>query len=268
MSEQQSIVTRSTWVDHIPVLWSEPEISPSRRQLIILLHPFNGSKETMQPMLEELAGLGFIAVSLDAWQHGERSLKDEEDLFGRVFGNFRRYMWPILGQTTVDTLRVVDWAIHELQVDPYVQIGGLSMGGDIAVAAAGIDSRIHKVAAVVATPDWLRPGMEDIRQPGTPVPAGEPDAYAAYWYNQLNPLTHLPAYNHHPAIHFICGEEDTHVPPDGALRFQAEMADMYQDHRNTVAVTLIPNMGHRESAQYDLWWPECREWLIQSQMPE
>jgi len=50
-----------------------------------------------------------------------------------------------------------------------------------------------------------------------------PDAYARFFYDYLDPLTHLSAYAHRPAILFACGREDQHVPPDGAQRFQAAL---------------------------------------------
>ena len=81
-----------------------------------------------------------------------------------MFGNFRRYMWPIIGQTALDATRIIDWASDRLGVAPDIAMGGISLGGDISLAAAGLDTRITRVAAIIATPDWLRPGM----QRGTP----------------------------------------------------------------------------------------------------
>ena len=168
----------------------------------------------MIPFLQDLAAAGFVALSFDPWQHGEQDTESPAELASRVCGNFRRHMWPILGQTTLDTLRVIDWALANLDVDAGVYAGGLSMGGDIAVAAAGIDHRIERVAAVVATPDWLRPGMHDLFEPHKLLSPGEPDAYARYFYDHLDPMTHLAAYPRGPAVYFVCGERDTHVPPD------------------------------------------------------
>jgi hypothetical protein len=54
-------------------------------------------------------------------------------------GNFPHTVWPILGQSALDTLRVIDWAIAELDSSLPCYMGGESLGGDIAVAAAGID---------------------------------------------------------------------------------------------------------------------------------
>jgi hypothetical protein len=33
------------------------------------------------------------------------------------------------------------------------------MGGDVSIALAGIDERVSRVAAMIATPDWTRPRM-------------------------------------------------------------------------------------------------------------
>src|SRR6266508_3223777 len=149
---------------------------------------------------------GFVAVSLDPWRHGQRGTESGEQIARRVFGNFRRHMWPILGQTTLDS-RVVDWAMADLHAGPEVVAGGVSMGGDVAVALVGIDNRITRVAAIVATPDWTRPGMTDLFDPYRVLPQGQADAYPQWFHDQLDPLTHLHAYAHGPAITFECGAD-------------------------------------------------------------
>jgi dienelactone hydrolase len=135
------------------------------------------------------------------------------------------------------------------------------MGGDIAVAAAGIDHRIERVAAVVATPDWLRPGMHDLSEPDRLLPPGEPDAYARYFYDHLDPMTHLAVYARGPALYFVCGERDTHVPPDGALRFQAALREAHPSAGEAVQVRLVPGMVHLGVRDPALWWPDCLGWL-------
>ena len=225
------------------------------------LPPFSSTKELMFPYLEDIAAKGFVALSLDPWQHGERGTESRKALQTRVFGNFRRHMWPILGQTTLDVLRVIDWAVTTLDVEPEIFIAGLSMGGDIAVATAALDHRIKQIAATIATPDWLRPGMHDLSNPDNLLPTGEADAYAQYFYDRLNPLNHLAAYAHAPAIYFICGEQDTHVPPDGALRFQAALRKAYPVAADHVEVRLLPGMGHLDFSKSKQWWSDGLEWL-------
>ena len=60
---------------------------------------------------------------------------------------FRRRMWPLAGRTVLESLRVLDWADQQFGVTCPRVAGGVSMGGDIAVALAGIDERVTRVAA-------------------------------------------------------------------------------------------------------------------------
>jgi dienelactone hydrolase len=249
-------------VDGIPVAWIPPDNQVGDVRIALWLPWFSGTKEAVVPFLEELAGRGFAAVSFDPWQHGERGTETAEQLSSRVFGDFRRHMWPILGQTTLDALRVADWATAQFGARD-VAAGGVSMGGDIAVALAGVDRRISRVAAIVATPDWSRPGMRDIRDPSRILPQGEPDAYARWFYDQLDPLSHLDSYAHAPAIAFECGADDTHVPPDGALRFRDALAKAHPHAAERIRVTLHPGTGHIDAAQKPELFQNCLAWLTE-----
>jgi dienelactone hydrolase len=184
-----------------------------------------------------MASMGFHAVSYDLWQHGERGTEDRDQIMRRVFGNFYRHMWPILARTAEDALRVIDWAETAFGPLGKACMGGISMGGDIAVTVLSLDRRVGCAAAAIATPDWLRPGMD--------IPPGEPDAFAALMYERLNPMTHTGAYAHCPAIAFECGEADTRVPPDGALRFRDALRGAYAAREDRLRVTLHPGVGHR-----------------------
>jgi dienelactone hydrolase len=250
-----------TLVDHIPVVWVEP--SPRQREvpLALWLHPLSRSKEDSVPFLQELAGAGFVAVGFDAWQHGERATESGERILERVFGGFRRHMWPILGQTTIDALRVTDWAIAELGAGPEVVAGGVSMGGDVAVALAGVDERVARVAAIVSTPDWTRPGMRDLADLSRILEQGEADAYARWFYERLDPLTHVDAYARGPAIAFECGADDTHVPADGALRFRAAFHEADPRAAERVRVTVHGGVGHIDGGRSEALLRRCLAWF-------
>lgn len=99
-------------------------------------------------------------------------------------------MWPLLGRTTLECLRVVDWAQERWNTDGPVVAGGLSMGGDVSVALAGIDERVSRVGALVATPDWARPYMHALDAPERLVDQGTADTYARWFYQALDPMTH------------------------------------------------------------------------------
>lgn len=257
-----SLPGRTTWVEHIPVRWVEPRSASGPRRLALFLPHFTGSKDTAAPFLADLADDGFVAVSFDPWGHGERGTGESPDAMAeRVFAAYRKRLWPILGQTTLDALRVIDWALATFGVEPPVAVGGLSMGGDVAVAAAGLDHRIERVAAVVASPDWLRPGMRDLFDPDRLVEQGEPDSYAQFFFDLLNPCTHLARYAHGPEFRFWCGSEDTHVPAESALRFQAELREAFPEHAGRVHVETLTGLAHMDVRDPNRWWPACRKWL-------
>ncbi len=262
LTGKNAVIYRAADVDGIPVVWIHPDNQDGHARIALWLPWLSGTKETAIPFLAELAGRGFTAVSFDLWQHGERGTETAEQISSRVFGDFRRHMWPILGQTTLDALRVADWAAAEFGARDVVA-GGVSTGGDIAVALAGIDQRISRVAAIAATPDWTRPGMRDIGDPSRVLPQGGPDAYAQWFYNHLDPLSHLSHYAHGPAIAFECGADDTHVPPDGALRFRDALAKAYPHAAAGVRVALHPGTGHMESAQKPALFQNCLAWLAE-----
>jgi dienelactone hydrolase len=227
-------------VGEIPVVAVAP---PSPTAVALWIPYFTGTAETMVPILEQLADAGLHAVSFDPWQHGGRGSETPDQLAERVFAAFRRGMWPILGQTTLDATRVLDQALASAGAAMPVVAGGTSMGGDVAVALAGIDPRVRRAAALVATPDWTRPGMsDDSRVPPAPIDQGEADAYAQWLYDQLDPITHLERYRRPLPILFACGAEDRHVPPDGALRFRDALPE------GRVEVELAPGLGHGKAA--------------------
>jgi dipeptidyl aminopeptidase/acylaminoacyl peptidase len=172
-------------------------------------------------------------------------------------------MWVNIGQSALDALRVIDWAIAELGVEHQVYMAGLSMGGDISITAAGLDPRIRRVVAAGSTPDWLRPGMVDLmRVDRALLPAGTPDAYSRLFYEQFNPITHLAHYAHAPEIHFVNGEKDDHVPPEAALRFKTALTELYPKAGANITIDLLPGLDHggvfKASPQ---WWPAMLAWL-------
>jgi dienelactone hydrolase len=243
-------VFQKCWIDHIPALFVEPEPASAKRKFVLWIPYFTGRKEDMEGHLRTLAARGYHALSYDPWQHGARAVENPQAMQARVFGNFRRYMWPILGQTAIDALRILDWAADTWDLGPDSAAGGISMGGDVAVTVAGLDRRVACAAAIASTPDWNRPGMD--------AAPGQADAYARLFCETLNPLTHLDRYRHTPAIDFECGAEDRHVPPDGATRFQKAARGIYRECPDRIRVTLHPGVGHTTT---EAMWNNCLEWF-------
>lgn len=256
ISEKNSSVA-TTHVDHIPLIRITPKERQPPTRLAIWLPWGTGTKEDTLPYLEQLSSAGFLALSFDPWQHGERGTgATPEQMFAIAMGDFPNTIWPIIGQSALDVLKIIDWASAEYGIAPPISIGGVSLGGDIAVAAAGLDSRVGVVSAINATPDWLRPGMH---AQGQLVQYGNAGAYAQFFYDHINPLTNLSGYAHCPAITFECGAEDDHVPPDCALRFQAALRGTYREHPERLRVNIHPDVGHQATPAM---WQNSLAWFL------
>lgn len=240
---------QTTRLGDIPLLWAEP-VGGERRPLAIWLHAFSWTKEDVAPQLVELAARGFVALSWDLPLHGERGDESPVEMRQRVRSNLRRHFWPILAEATEEVSAVIDWATAHFDVQPDVGIGGVSMGGDIAVAAAGNDHRIGRVAAALATPDWLRPGSAE--------PQGEAGEAQQALYRRFDPLTNAARYRRCPAMLFICGDEDRQVPPEGGEAFVERMCDAYADDRSRLVVIREAGIAHR----FTPWmWEQALAWF-------
>jgi len=198
----------------------------------------------MHEYLRELAAAGYVAVSFDPVDHGERSRISDQDLIDSSDGSFRipetghvyRHFWSIVAETAEEVPAIIDWAVAELGVAPTVGMGGISMGGNITVAAAALDRRIGVVATAIAEADWLRPGST--------IPVSVPNAYIQSHYDRYNPLTNLAHYRHCPAMLFSCGAEDTMIPPGGAQRFVRALAATYAACPEKLELVLEDGVEH------------------------
>lgn len=205
-------------IGDVPVLEMEPN-APATGGLVIWIPPLGGDKERYRGLLEGFAQQGLLAVGIDPRRHGERADLPADRLSEQVMQRFRATMWPILGGTVLDAMAVIDDEIGCRGIDGPVLAGGVSMGGDIAVALAGIDPRVSRVAAIAATPDWTRPGMTRIGAPDRPIDQGRAPGGAAWLRGQLDPIGHPGRYRRGQAIRFDVGTADTHVPAEAAHRF-------------------------------------------------
>ena len=201
------------YVNDIPIAFCRPDKNKSNNSIAVWLPWLGGNKETGAKELQKLASYGYFAISVDPWLHGDRSGDLKEDLRALVFKEFRKYMWQILGITTMDAFRVADWAIDSFNLNENIVAGGLSMGGDIAIALAGIDARVSKVAAIASSPNWERPGMTDVMDSNKVLSQGKSSNFGNWLFRTLNPMSNLNSFRRPLKLHVELGELDTHINP-------------------------------------------------------
>lgn len=231
-------------VDEVPIALCQPPKKIANGSLAIWIPYLGGNRKTGIKELQQLASEGYFAISLDPYLHGDRKQPKQPSVRTLVFKEFKATMWPIIGITTLDTFRIIDWAIKNFNLNDMVVVGGLSMGGDIAIALAGIDKRIKKVVAVATSPDWLRPGMTEVFDSSKIIKQGKPTLFGEWLYNQLDPLTHIQSYSHLPKIHFELGEKDTHISPKHAIKFKKEFDKKFPKSTKTISININNDCNH------------------------
>src|ERR1700712_4204248 len=237
------MTTTAHVVHGIPVLMVRPEGRATGKVVLWMSHLGGSARQTL-PMLERFAAAGHPAVSFDAVGHGDRGSGDPWTFAGEVLAAFRLYMWPILGQTTLDAMRVLSWATERTDSAGGALVGGVSMGGDIAVALAGVDQRVRRVATIGSTPNWSRPGMRQLDDRTKLIEQGEADPYRQWLAQHLDPSRNLEHYRSGTAITFEVGEADHHVPADNARTFAADLRRAEQSERVRVRIQTYPGLDH------------------------
>jgi uncharacterized protein len=206
----------------IPALVVDPDDAPTR--LVLWQTHLGGSKEQTVAQLRGFAARGCRAVSFDPPGHGDRSDGEDPRRYAAgVLERFRLRMWPILGQTVLEALRVLD-AVSDPGIT-LVTAGGVSMGGDVAIALAGVEPGVDRVAALGSTPDWTRPGMTRLDDPTALLAQGEPDRYGQWLRAQLDPMLHLERYRRGVPMRLHYGADDHHVPQANGRAFAEALAD-------------------------------------------
>lgn len=262
--EIEGITVNKEIINGIPVIYIEPKDN-NKKKMILFLGGLSSTKESLIDYLKDIAEQGFYAFSFDNFEHGERGNEKPREISTRVFSNIRKYGWRILGETVKNSLTVIDWAISNLNLSSEVRMGGISMGGDISISAAGIDKRIVRIAPIVATPNWLRPDMHVIGKPDTLLDPGEPDEISNSLFNEYNPMTHLDRYINCPLVYAVLGEHDTHISPKSFECFKQELSKISPEAAKNIDIEYIRG---NKSDHIDVlkrnaeWWPNLLNWLI------
>lgn len=232
------------YLDNIPIAFCRPDKYKSNNSIAVWLPYLGGSKESVKRELQMLSSYGYFAISIDLYLNGERVKNLKEDIRTLVFENFRAYMWEMLGITAMDIYRTIDWAIKTFKLNDYVVIGGLSMGGDIALAVAGMDVRIKKVSAIGASPNWDRHGMTDVMDSKKIIEQGQPTNFGKWLYNKLNPVSNLELFCRPMQIHLEFGELDTHIHSEWTVDFKNKLIEKYPEEKCNIELIINNGLDH------------------------
>ena len=111
-------------VDDVPIAFYQPHKDVANGSLAIWVPYLGGNRETGIKELQMLTAAGYFALSLDPYLHGDRQQAKSNSVVISVFRNFRAVMWPILGITTLDIFRIIDWALNNFNLNDAVVING------------------------------------------------------------------------------------------------------------------------------------------------
>jgi hypothetical protein len=106
--------------------------------------------------------------------------------------------------------------------------------------------------------------MHAFDDPSTELDQGKPDAYAQSFYEQLDPFTHLDRCAHGPWITVECGQEDFHVPAEGARHFRQASRAAYPGAGDACGSRSSAGTGHLDELRCPELYQRCLEWLGQA----
>ena len=136
--------------ERVPGIAMKATAARARLPAVIVLHGTGDSKDGMAPLLEALAGRGFLAVAIDGRHHGERAA-GPNDYVRAILQTYRTGQGhPFLYDTVWDAMRLVDYLETRPDVDR-ARIGmmGISKGGMETYLAAAVDPRIAAAIPVI-----------------------------------------------------------------------------------------------------------------------
>jgi predicted esterase len=138
----------------IDALAYKPANASGRLPVVILLHGTGGRKESMEPLAQEFAKAGLLAVSMDGRYHGAQyGPENGTPLYFKAMVDAYRTgaEHPFLFDSVWDIMRLIDYLETRPDADSSrIGLIGLSKGGMEGWLAAAVDPRIHAVVPLIS----------------------------------------------------------------------------------------------------------------------
>jgi len=228
----------------------------------IVLHGFQGAKESLEAWCRDLAARGVFAIALDAHLHGERSVAGvfHGDNIASLGGEYAIWVHQTsIARTVTDVPVLVDALARRAEVDASrVAAAGVSMGGSAAMVLAWREPRVSVVASIIGAVDFwwdvtkLRPGPERDARIAT---------YGARLRELVASIDPRPRLARIPprAVLIANGSRDEYIDIESVRRFVADLEPLYEKHRGRLRFLPFPEAGH---AVTEAMWKEARDWIV------
>lgn len=168
------------------------------RPAVLWMHGFRADALAHAKELERCAARGFVAVGIDAVDHGARGGPQLAERLGRSADGALPVMLEIVEATVAELPAVIDVLAAEYWVDRgRVSLVGISMGAFLAYRAITSGLPLRSVVALLGSPEW----------------PGNTSAHHS-----------LPAFNA-VALLSITAEHDVSVPPPAVHRLHARLRE-------------------------------------------
>lgn len=181
---------------------------------ILFFHGLRASSEGLDAEARAFAAAGITAIMVDAPHHGARRDTFLETMPDTATREGYRRLLTIFREARDEVPSLVDHA--QAAGHTAIAIGGVSLGGYIALAAAG-EPRLAAIVSLLGSPDWTP-------HEGEGAAAREHFAEALAESPHLRPEVFVPR----PLL-MITGTRDVNVPPAPTRALHARLRPLYAE---------------------------------------
>lgn len=191
----------------VPVLIATPPAhavacDDRHRPAVLWMHGFRADALAHVAELERCAALGFVAVGVDAVDHGARCRAALVERLAQSAAGALPVMLDIVDATVRELPALIDALVHEHGVDRRrVSLVGISMGAFLAYRAIADGIPLRSCVALLGSPEWPGSGSA---------------------HRQLHAFRHT-------ALLSVTAEHDTNVPPAPVSRLHSALDVSFGD---------------------------------------
>jgi len=219
----------------VPLLIAEPEPSAHSLPVVFWCHGFGADALAHAGELERCAAQGFLAVGIDAPDHGARHTEQLAERLQASGDGALPVMLDLVRRGIAELPLLVEALAATRNIDrTRISLVGISMGAFLGYGALAAGVPLRAVVALLGSPEWPGPGSPHLST----------EAFRDV------------------ALLSITAEHDTHVPPGPANRLHVDLALRYPMGRHRYHV--LRGAGHLTSgAQWEEAMRETLAWLVQ-----